>query len=42
MPVNMAARLSARWFLLSLLFALTLDEFIKGGGGVEGRGGGGK
>lgn len=30
MPVNMAARLSARSVLLSLLFALTLDEFIKG------------
>lgn len=29
MPVNMAARLSARSLLLSLLFALTLDEFIK-------------
>lgn len=29
MPVNMAPLLSARSLLLSLLFALTLDEFIK-------------
>ncbi len=30
MPANMAVLLCARSFLLSLLFALTLDEFIKG------------
>lgn len=30
MPVNMATLLSAQSLLLSLLFAVTLDEFIKG------------
>lgn len=37
MPANMATLLSARLWLLSPLFALTLDEFIKGKRKANGR-----